>query len=140
MGGLNGALGRAALALGAFMILAAPAATQRPARLSALARLEPGLWQLRDLDHGNAVLQNICLGNPDRLIQLRHRDAPCSRLVIANDSKGATVHYTCPAGGYGRTSVTVETPRLARIDTQGIADNAPFAFRAQARRVGACKG
>ena len=62
------------------------------------------------------------------------------RVVLSNDVKGATVHYTCPANGFGRTSVRVETPRLAKIDTQGIMGNAPFAYRAEARKVGACSG
>jgi hypothetical protein len=50
----------------------------------------------------------------------------------------ATVHYSCPGSGWGRTTVRVETPRLARVETQGIAGKAPFAFTAEARRVGAC--
>jgi hypothetical protein len=73
-------------------------------------------------------------------MQVQHRNSPCSRLVIATDTSGATVQYTCPAGGFGRTSIRVETPRLAQIDTQGIVDNTPFGYRAEARRVGPCGG
>nr|WP_295370670.1 hypothetical protein [uncultured Sphingosinicella sp.] len=103
-----------------------------------MSRLEPGLWQLRDLDNPAGQQQSICVADPSALLQLRHRNAPCSRLVIADGAKAATVQYTCPATGFGRTEVRVETPRLAQIDTQGIADNAPFSYRVQARRIGVC--
>ncbi len=41
-------------------------------------------------------------------------------------------------GGSGRTTIRVETPRLVQIETQGIADQSPFAFSAEARRIGTC--
>lgn len=136
---INGAWRRAVMALGAVTLASSAAyALQGHIKLAALARLEPGLWQLRDLDNASAQQQAICVADPAALLQLRHRNSPCSRLVIADDASGATVHYTCPAGGFGRTEVRVETPRLAQIDTQGIANNAPFAYRAEARRIGVC--
>jgi hypothetical protein len=135
---LNGPIGRAAVALGAVMILAAPATAQGGQRLAAIGKLEPGLWQLRNLDHSTGAPQSICVADPSMLLQVQHRNSPCSRLVVANSGTSATVHYTCPANGYGHTSVRVETSRLAKIDTQGIMDHAPFAYRAEARRVGAC--
>ena len=128
---------RSLVALVAATIIAGPALTQGAGKLPALARLEPGLWQLRNLDDSRP-LPSICLGDPNLLMQVQHRNSPCSRLVIATDPRGATVQYTCPAGGFGRTSIRVETPRLAQIDTQGIVDNSPFGYRAEARRVGAC--
>ncbi len=130
----SGAGGAAILA--GIILAAAPAATQRPGA-AALAALEPGLYQLRMLGEAGQP-QAICVADPNMLVQLQHRGTPCARLVIANGARGATVHYTCPTNGFGQTSVTVETPRLARIDTQGIRDNAPFAYRAEARRVGDC--
>ena len=130
---------RTAIAL-VLTAVAAPAFTQAAGKLSALARLEPGLWQLRNLEDNRVQPQSICVADPAMLMQVQHRNSPCSRLVIENDAKGATVHYTCPAGGFGRTSLRVETPRLAKIDTQGISGNAPFAYRAEARRVGSCGG
>jgi hypothetical protein len=48
------------------------------------------------------------------------------------------VQYTCRGRGYGRTHIRRETSRLVQIDTQGIADGRPFAFAAEARRVGDC--
>ncbi|HEY9554216.1 DUF3617 domain-containing protein [Allosphingosinicella sp.] len=136
MSSFNG-WGRAAIALGAVALLTAPALTQSGGKLAALARLEPGLWQLRDLDSDERY-PPICVADPAILMQLQHRNSPCSRLVISGDARSATVHYTCPASGFGRTSLRVETPRLAQIDTQGISDNAPFAYRIEARRAGPC--
>ena len=136
MVGLNGTFRRAVVALGAAALLSAPASTQGP--LSALGKLEPGLWQLRDLDSGSGRPEAICVADPNILMQLQHRNSPCARLVIASEARAATVHYTCPAHGFGRTTLKVETSRLVQIETQGIIDNFPFAYRAEARRVGAC--
>lgn len=138
MAGLSGILCRALVTLGAIVTSTAPALTQERRPLTALAQLEPGLWQLRDLDEAGARPQSLCVADPHILMQIQHRNSPCTRLVIANDPKGATVHYTCPATGFGRTSLRVETPRLAKIDTQGISDKIPFAYRIEARRTGAC--
>lgn len=138
MARFNGALCRALVALGA-AALVTPAAWTQASKLTALSRLEPGLWQLRDLDDAGAPAQSICVADPNMLMQVQHRNSPCSRMVLSNDAKGATVHYTCPANGFGRTTLRVETPRLAKIDTQGISDNAPFAYRLEARRTGACQ-
>ncbi|MFN3945470.1 MAG: DUF3617 domain-containing protein [Allosphingosinicella sp.] len=134
----NGSRRRAMIALAALLTAAAPAATQAPGGLAVLARMEPGLWTLKDRD-GARPLPSICIAQ-DRgmLMQIQHGSAACTRLVIAQDAKSATVHYTCPGAGFGRTSLRLETPRLARIDSQGIHDGAPFAFRAEARRAGPC--
>lgn len=135
---LYGIRGRALVVLGAAAALAGPAVSQRGGGVSALAKLQPGLWQLRILGSGAPRTAPLCVADPAVLTQLQHRHAPCSRLVLEQDGQGATVHYTCPQGGYGQTSVRVETPRLVQIDTQGIDGNVPFAFRAEARLVGSC--
>ena len=80
----------------------------------------------------------MCVADPRTLLQVRHGRAPCSRFVIANDARASTVHYTCPGAGHGRTTIRVETPRLIQIDSQGIADNEPFALQFEGRRTGAC--
>ena len=82
--------------------------------------------------------RRMCLEGIEPLIQLAHAGPVCSRFVIADQPDRATVHYTCPGAGWGRTSVLVETPRLARINSQGISGRAPFALVAEARRVGDC--
>lgn len=103
--------------------------------LSALSALEPGLWQLRA---PGEPTRNLCLGDPFALMQLRHAGAACSRLVIEDEKSVATIHYSCPGAGWGRTTLRVATPRSARIETQGIAGNAPFDVSLDARRTGDC--
>jgi hypothetical protein len=140
MARLNGASRRALVALGAITLVAAPALTQGRGPLPALAKLEPGLWKLRDLGGGRAQIAPICVSDPNVLIQVRHRNSHCGQLVVSSDARSATVQYTCQSGGFGRTTLLAETPRLAQIDTQGIADNIPFAYRLEARRIGSCTG
>lgn len=136
----NRALGRAFFMLAAGIAMsgaAAPGAGPAPL-LPAVGQLQPGLWQLRVVGEPN---RTICVADPHALMQIQHgAAAACTRLVIANEKASATVHYSCPGAGWGRTTLRVETPRAARIETQGIADNAPFAFTAEARRIGACDG
>jgi hypothetical protein len=102
---------------------------------NALATIEPGEWRLHI--KGEAP-RSLCVADPAALLQLRHGPAVCSHLVVTNDAKQATWQYSCPKAGWGRTTVHVLTPRAVTIDSQGIADNAPFAFSADAHRIGAC--
>jgi hypothetical protein len=114
-------------------------ATAAPAdlALAALKQLEPGLWQL---DVQGRASRTMCVAEPSGLVQIEHEQTGCTRFVIANEPKTATVHYSCQRTGWGRTTVRVDTPRSAVIQTQGIARNAPFDYLVQARRVGTCGG
>ncbi len=108
---------------------------QGPA-LAMLDRLEPGLWEVRARDSADTV--QICVDNGRKLIQIRHRREACRRLVVDDTAAMVTVHYTCPANGYGHTRVRFENSRLAQLETQGIDKGLPFNFVAEARRIGAC--
>lgn len=125
---------RGAFACALVAVAASAPAAPRPA-LSALSPVDPGLWQVRA--EGEPV-QSICVADPAALMQVRHRRSACTRLVIDSGKERATVHYSCPGAGWGRTTLRVSSSSAVRIDTQGIADNAPFAFVAEARRTGAC--
>lgn len=127
---------RATLAL---IVLAAvvPAHSQGPG-LAVLGRLEPGQWEIRDSGDKKVLRDAFCIGDPLRLTQPQHRAAACRRSVVAAEADSATVHYTCPSAGFGRTTIRYETPRLAQVETQGVDRGLPFAFRAEARRTGSC--
>jgi hypothetical protein len=127
---------RAAALLGFGLFLAWPGAGQQPGAIPMLTRLESGLWELRGPSNGRIAA--ICLGNPIQLTQPRHGTAACSRDVVAADANSMTVNYSCPGAGRGRTTIRIETPRLIQIDSQGLDHGAPFALRAEARRIGAC--
>jgi hypothetical protein len=121
--------------LAGLLAVAAPAFAFALPELEAFSKLERGRWQLRD---STGQPRSICLGDPIALIQLEHGGINCEQEVVASDKDGATVQYSCPGHGYGHTSIRVETPRLARIDTQGLVDGRPFSYRAEARKIGTC--
>ena len=113
----------------------AGAVPARAPTLALLDKVEHGQWLLRET---GGSTRTLCLTDPDALLQVRHGGAQCSRFVIAEAADRATVHYTCPGQGHGRTTIVVETPRLVRIETQGVADGAPFELELEGRRSGMC--
>ena len=117
------------------LALVASAADSPP--LTALQSLQPGRWTLTSRDGGFAT-RSICIGDARVLLQLHEPTAACSRFVIVNEPSTVTVHYTCPGAGHGHTTIRVETPRLAQVQTQGITGHAPFDFSVEARRVSEC--
>jgi hypothetical protein len=122
------------LAASALALLAAAAPAQAP-HVPALSTVESGEWQFKE--PGGAVHQ-LCLASPEALIQMQHHDLNCARTVVTQDRRSVTFRYTCPGAGYGRTSITVETGRLFKLETQGIAGGAPFDLQYEARRIGNC--
>jgi len=135
---MNGKPRLAILLLGAILVATAPAATPERKRLTVFSKLKPGLWELREFGNPSAPRRSLCLSDPQVLMQIEHRGIPCSSLVLHDDPEHATVHYTCPASGYGRTSVRWVSPQLVTIDTQGILNSRPFAYRADVRRIRGC--
>jgi hypothetical protein len=115
----------------------APVAGRAQVGTPALDGVSPGLWSVQDEESGG-MIRRLCLGDPANLVQVRHAGASCSRMVIASAPHEATIQYSCPGNGWGRTSLRVDSATSVRIDTQGIADNAPFAYQAVARREGDC--
>lgn len=122
--------------MAAALVCAAPALAFVIPDIGPLSKLERGRWVVREIE--GPQRHSLCLGSSTALVQLEHRGVACSGEILATDGSGGTIHYTCPGRGFAQTSVHVETPRLARIDTQGLLDGRPFAYRAEARRVGAC--
>ncbi len=111
------------------------AAVAQGGGLTALAKIERGEWQLRASDGST---RSICVSDPQALIQLEHPGASCSHFVVENGASAGRVTYSCPSLGKGDTRVTVETPRLIRLDTQGITRGLPYTEQYEGRRTGAC--
>lgn len=105
--------------------------------LGMLQQLEKGSWELRVRGESTPA-RRLCLRDGQELIQLQHPANQCARHVVEDAAGLVTVQYTCRGAGYGRTTIRRESPRLVQVDSQGIADGLPFAFAAEARRVGAC--
>lgn len=140
-GGYRMTTGLHALRVAVAMLIAAfPAASQA---LSAppLKGLEPGEWELRERpeEGERGGVRHICLSDLRQLIQLRHARNSCKRLTVDESAKRLAISYDCAGAGGGRTDIRIETPRLAQIRSQGVAEGAPFAFSMEARRIGACR-
>lgn len=119
----------------ATLLTVTPSAAQAPA---AFTQLQTGIWELRDVRRSESLPSHICVRDPAQFFQIRHTGRTCSRRILNQDSRSATARYECPGAGWGQTVVTVETPRLVRVDTQGIEGGAPFHQMYEARRTGAC--
>lgn len=126
-------------AAGALLLMCAGAvhAQADRAALAALKMVERGQWQLRE--RANGEVRRLCVTNPATLLQIRHGASQCEHFVVENSPRVATIHYTCPGHGHGYTTVSVETPRLLRVETQGVVDGTPFVAELEARRTGACR-
>ena len=124
-------------ATAALMALASPVGGKGRS-LVMLDRLDSGRWEMRE--RTGAAPQRLCMPSGRHLIQLRHPGAHCDSFVVEDGPAEVVVQYVCQGRGYGRTRVRRETNRLVQIDSQGIAKGLPFAFSAEARRVGNCSG
>ena len=120
------------LAGGAALVLLG--AATRPA---ALARTSPGLWELSGLPNAGTAYRQ-CVADTAALARVEHRGHSCTQVVIKDHPSWTEIHYTCTNGGFGRSKLTVLTPRSMRIETQGISANDPFNYTIQARRIGNC--
>lgn len=118
---------------GAAALLALVAAT----RPSALAQTGPGLWELSGMPNAGTAFRQ-CVADPALLARVEHRGHDCSHVVIRDKPTWTEIHYTCTNGGFGRSKLTVLTPRSMRIETQGISANYPFNYTIRARRIGNC--
>jgi hypothetical protein len=121
----------------AALLLSAHGRAEAPSILTALQGLQPGQWEIRSTQDSYAN-RSVCMTDPRVLLQLRHFGQTCSRFVITNDARISTVHYSCAVTGNGQTTIRVETPRLIQLQSQGIANQSPFSFTAEGRRVGDC--
>jgi hypothetical protein len=126
--------GHAGAVAAALAFAAVPLEAQAP-EMAMLDTLTKGSWNLRIRDNGT---QRICVRDGRELIQLRHRQAGCSRFVVQDGADEVVVQYTCRGNGYGRTSIRREGNALVQIQSQGIEGGTPFSFSAEARYSGSC--
>jgi len=103
----------------------------------ALAPASGGTWEVARSAKG-APEQALCIADPVMLGQWEHRGAQCSRMILSDQGNKAVINYRCADGGFGRSEMTLLTPRTLRIATQGISAGAPFNYVLHARRVGNC--
>jgi hypothetical protein len=119
-----------AAGIGALVLIAA----QHP---SALAGVQGGLWEISGAPGAKSPIKE-CVARVASLAEFEHRGKGCTMKVVRDQGSSAVVEYSCGKAGFGRSEVNVLTPRSLRIDTQGIADQLPFGYVLQARRIGEC--
>jgi hypothetical protein len=122
------------LSIAAGIAMVTLGAAQRPAALNVTSG---GLWEISGTPGAKAP-ERMCVADTSVLAQYEHRGQMCTRLVISDSPTVTVIHYTCAGGGFGRSKLTLVTPRSLRIETQGISDNFPFNYVVQARRLGEC--
>lgn len=105
----------------------------------ALAPAAGGLWEVSEGADGHGA-RRICVAQPAILAQFEHRSGNCTRVVISDEGSSAVIHYTCTNGDFGRSKLTLITPRTIRAETQGISGGLPFNYTFHARRIGECPG
>ncbi len=103
---------------------------------SVLSQISSGLWEISR--KGSSSATRLCLAEPLLLAQVEHRTAKCTRTVLRNDGASAVIDYNCADAGFGHSKISMLTPRSVKIETQGIADYAPFGYIVHARRIGNC--
>ena len=109
-------------------------AAQRP---TVLAQASAGLWEISGAPGAKAPLRQ-CVADIAALGRFEHRGRTCKSNVIRSDGSSTVLTYECGGHGFGRSEISVVTPRNLRIGTQGISDNLPFNYVLQARRIGDC--
>lgn len=121
---------------GRFVGIALAAMLTAAATPSALSQTARGLWEVTGASGSRPVRQ--CVAHPRLLAQFEHRGQQCQQSVISDAGTDAVIHYNCAGSEFGRSRITVVTPRSLRIETQGISGGLPFNYVVQARRVGNC--
>jgi len=126
-------------ALGAAMVMMMTVSgAQSAAPVSRLPKgLETGEWELRERGEDGPA-RRLCISSLNQLLQSRHAGHACKSFTVSDAARRMVVTYECGAVGNGRTDLRIETSRLVQIQSQGIADGAPFAFALEGRWLGAC--
>ena len=130
--------GRRALAAALAMMMVTRPAVKAAAPLPRLPKgLEAGEWELRERGPDGPI-RKLCIAHLNQLLQSRHAGNSCKSFTVSETPKRLVVTYECGTAGNGRTDLRIETARLVQIQSQGIANGAPFAFALEGRWAGAC--
>lgn len=113
---------------------AAPQAT-RPVR--ALQGVAPGLWEVSRSATGHGG-RRICIANMIDLAAAGHPGERCRRTILSDRPGVLVLDLVCPGGDFGRSRISVTTPRSLKVELQGIHRGLPFDQTLYARRLGAC--
>lgn len=105
-------------------------------RLSGLAEVKPGLWEVSRSARGDRAAR-ICVKDVGQLATYAHDPARCTRTVLRERPGMVVMELACGAD-FGRSTLSVTTPRSLKLETQGIRGGEPYDQTYYARRVGDC--
>jgi hypothetical protein len=120
--------------LAGLALAATAAATMVP---RALAGIAPGMWEVSRSAAGVGA-RPVCVPRVALLGQIAHGSQRCTRTILRDAPGELVMDLTCGASDFGRSRITVTTPRSLKIETQGIHHGEPFDMTIYARRVGNC--
>jgi hypothetical protein len=110
----------------------------QPARTpTVLPGVEPGLWELSRDATGRGA-RRVCLSDMLLLATYAHAGDRCQRTILSSTPRQLILSLECGTGDFGRSQITVTTPRSLKLDTQGFHRGEPYDFSVYARRVGEC--
>lgn len=101
-----------------------------------LAGVTGGTWEVSGT---KAPAARVCVASPLQLASYEHRDVTCSRTLVRGAPDLAVVTYSCSNGGFGRSTISLVTPRSLHVETQGISAGVPYKYAFEARRIGDCE-
>ena len=102
-----------------------------------LPGVEPGLWEFSRDATGRGARRG-CLDEMILLATYAHAGDRCARTILINTPRRLVLSLECGQGDFGRSEITVTTPRSLKLDTQGFHKGEPYDFSIYARRVGEC--
>ncbi|WP_344695180.1 DUF3617 domain-containing protein [Sphingomonas rosea] len=106
--------------------------------MRALSGVAPGAWEISTSATGSNP-RRICFKDMRLVAQLAHGYERCRGTVLRDVPGSLAMDLTCGPGEFGRSEVTVTTPRSLKIETQGIHAGGPFNYTLYARRIGNCR-
>lgn len=104
---------------------------------SVLPGVQPGLWEVSRDATGRGARRG-CLRDMAILATYAHAGDRCGRTVIVNEPRRLVMALECGQGSFGRSQITVTTPRALKLETQGFHRGEPYDLTVYARRVGEC--
>lgn len=102
-----------------------------------LPGVEPGLWEVSRDATGRGAKRG-CLRDMALLATYAHAGDRCIRTTLVNAPRRLLMALECGQGDFGRSEITVITPRSLKLQTQGFQRGEPYDFTVYARRVGEC--
>ena len=102
-----------------------------------LPGVEPGQWEVSRSATGNNA-RSGCVRDIALLATYAHAGDRCERTLVSSGPREVVLALDCGGGDFGRSTITVTTPRSLKIETQGVRGGEPYDFSIYARRAGDC--